>query len=304
MTLVVHIGYHKTGSTAIQSFVANNRTLLSEAGLISPTGLSNWLGHPEIAWANAEANEHWQDRSYSIAEIADHYGPTLESSRSTENTVLLTSEEFCRYDLTDEKMESLAKFLLPYDPIIFGYTRNPLDFLLSRYRHEVQAGGEHRPLSSFLGDPSSLCSASFGTRTSMWEKYFHGRCVWRSYDKVMKQNPNVVAHFLSLLDIDIAHFEFEREDGELKIHPSLIPALRLISASGLPYDERVEAFQLLIETGDRLPRANLRDVFGDLGASPDLLHQIAVIADAKINTTRTFADFGKVRKKKSEAAAE
>ena len=291
MTLIVHIGYHKTGSTAIQSFLSKNRHELERAGLELPPGLSQWLGHPEIPWATSESTDPWQDRTYSLAEISNHYRPILESSRSPGKIVLLTSEEFCRYDIMESKMESLARFLLPYDPIIVGYTRNPLDFLLSRYRHEVQSGAEQRPLIKFLSNPPALHSANFGMRTGMWEKHFQGRCVWRSYDDVMKTSPSIVNHFLSLLGIDINHMKVEDEDGELKIHPALIPAMRLVAGSKLSFEERKECFHLLIATGDELPRAHLRDMLADLGATPDLLEKIEALASEEVNTSRAVAAF-------------
>lgn len=293
MTLVVHIGYHKTGSTAIQSFLSKNREELSKSGLELPPGLSQWLGHPEIAWATSESTDPWQDRAYSLAEISEHYGPILEGSRSPDKIVLLTSEEFCRYDIIESKMEALASFLRPYDPIIVGYTRNPLDFLLSRYRHEVQSGAEQRPLVTFLANAPALHSANFGMRTNMWDKHFRGRCVWRSYDDVMKTSPSIVNHFLSLLGIDIAHMKVEDEDGELKIHPALIPAMRLIAGSTLPFEERHECFHMLIATGDKLPRAHLRDMLTDFGATPELLEKIEALAHVAVNTRRELADFVK-----------
>jgi hypothetical protein len=61
MTLILHIGYHKPGSTALQSWLSNNRAELAQENIIFPTGLSEWLGHPEIAWAYNDANFPWQD---------------------------------------------------------------------------------------------------------------------------------------------------------------------------------------------------------------------------------------------------
>ena len=49
--IVLHIGFHKTGSSAIQANLAEFATLYRKQGLVVPEGLSRWTGHPELAWA-------------------------------------------------------------------------------------------------------------------------------------------------------------------------------------------------------------------------------------------------------------
>ena len=116
MTVILHIGYHKTGSTALQSWLSNNRLALAEENIVFPIGVSPWLGHPEIAWACSGAKYSWQDKSYTLAEIEDLYTPYLEKSIKCNKMVVLSSEEFCRLDFSFEHLEILSRFLKKYNP--------------------------------------------------------------------------------------------------------------------------------------------------------------------------------------------
>lgn len=181
MPLIIHIGYHKTGSTAVQSWLSSHRETLEDIGILYPLGLSTWLGHPEVAWQCADNRYSWQDRYYSEFEIGEHYVPLLERSRDPACKVVLSSEEFCRLDFDVDGLIRLKNFLGDFEPIIVGYFRDPFDFLLSRYRHEVQHGAEVRPIRHFLSDVDNIMSAHFQSRTSNWRQVFDGRCVFRNY---------------------------------------------------------------------------------------------------------------------------
>lgn len=289
MTLVIHVGFHKTGSTAIQSFLSRKRNELAEQGVEVPPGLSSWLGHPEIAWACNGGVEPWQDRRYDLAEIEAHYRPYLESSFASDKIVLLTSEEFSRYEYCIEPMRRLKNFLGAYDPVIIGYTRDPFDFLLSRFRHETQEGRETRTLPQFLTNDLNLASASFWQRTAIWEELFHQRCIWRNYSNIAKNNKYIVSNFMGLLGLDITN-EGVYEDDEIKLHPVFLLALRTIWQAQLTPHEEEFLVSTLFSLGNRMPNLGMRGVIDYLGVTPELEAQIRnLLSCDRINMTRVLS---------------
>ena len=253
MTVLLHIGYHKTGSTAIQEALPNIAPHLAEAGIDIPIGLSGWLGHPDLAWGFEGRDYPWQDRPYTRAEVEAHYRPLFDAARDAGRTILLSSEEFCRLDFSPEPLAALADFLRPYAPRVIGLVRDPLAFLLSRWRHEVQMGGEARPLTHFLGDADNLLSADFERRTQAWRRAFGAAaCAFHDYETVCAPHGgSILPGFLALIGAPpLATIPPTRER---KLHPLLCDAMRAVTLSALPEEEKASLCDQFFDLGDRLP---------------------------------------------------
>ncbi|MBL6079853.1 hypothetical protein JMJ56_17680 [Belnapia sp. T18] len=256
MTVLLHIGYHKTGSTAIQEALPHIAPQLAEAGIDIPAGLSGWLGHPDLAWGFEGRDYPWQDRPYTRAEVEAHYRPLLDAAREAGRTILLSSEEFCRLDFSPEPLAALAAFLRPYAPRVIGLVRDPLSFLLSRWRHEVQMGGEARPLAQFLGDADNLLSADFERRTQLWRQAFGaGACAFHDYEAVcLPHRGSVLPGFLALIGApQLAPLTGIPPSRERKLHPLLCDAMRGVTTSALPDEKKASLCDQLFDLGDRLP---------------------------------------------------
>lgn len=289
MMLVIHIGYHKTGSTAVQTMLDRNRQRLEAAGIIYPPGLSSWPGHPELAWSFERSRLPWQDRDYEAEEVRQHYAAILEEHRGSDRILLLSSEEFCRLEFDLRSMMELRAFLAPWRPVILGYGRDPLRFLLSRYRHEVQSGAERRPLRQFICQLTNLQSAAFGQRMLKWDQLFEGRCIFRSYDAVLAEGRSITEDFLSLLGhggrieaLDIAY-------DERKLNLALLEAHRILNAADLPPGQRYRLGTALLDLGDTLPEMTMAELARSLDLSPDLEGMVASLGMAGADMTRTLA---------------
>jgi hypothetical protein len=117
----VHVGTHKTGSTALQVFLAMNRQLLLDAGVCYPrsgrVGLGENLttpGHHQIAM------DMLADRGSSSLENL-----VLEIRSSDVPTVVLSSEEFAILAAVPDWMARLKDALLGagYAPVAIVYLR-------------------------------------------------------------------------------------------------------------------------------------------------------------------------------------
>ena len=81
-TVVVHIGPHKTGSTAIQAMLEANKKMLSENGV---SFLQNSSTHHA---AMLLANEEFEDAEKELEQIAH------QISQCGQSTVILSQEDF------------------------------------------------------------------------------------------------------------------------------------------------------------------------------------------------------------------
>lgn len=292
MPLIIHIGYHKTGSTALQAWLESCRSELESHGVIYPAGLSNWKGHPELAWWAADNRYGWQDRFYGEAEVNEFYRPLLDESRDPEKTVLLSSEELCRLDFDLDGLIVLREFLAEYRPIIMGYFRDPLDFLLSRFRHEVQHGSELRPLRTYLANFDNLMSANFYSRTMRWQQCFDNRCVFRKYPDFITDG-TIEFNFGNLLGLDhdfikelIRKSPSYRQD-EIQLHPALIDSVRMLVKSDLSKQDKEAMFGKLFEMSQALPRRTTMEYLTEIGLPDDIITMLNSLRTSDIDTKTT-----------------
>ncbi|OQP87250.1 hypothetical protein BTR14_07500 [Rhizobium rhizosphaerae] len=286
--MIIHIGFHKTGSTALQEFLFAEREALATRGIIIPPGLSSWLGHPELSWICQPERLPWQDRDYDPDAVLAHYRPYLELSRSPETTVILTSEEFCRLEFRYRTLSNVRDHLGAYQPIIVAFFRNPMKFLLSRYRHEVQNGYEPRALKDFILDVGNLLSAKFDFRCQAWDDAFDERGLYRNYD-LLDPEVSIVDHFFQLIDVHDIHQE-RQESDESKLDSRLLDMFRGLVLSELPREQKSDLMGKMFVLSDMLEGDNM----GALARS-NIMHAefdslFESLANRDIATERRYGD--------------
>jgi hypothetical protein len=285
--LIIHIGFHKTGSTAIQSFLENNRNALEENGLLIPRRLSSWLGHPEVAWSLDQKNYPWQDQAYDPADIEKHYRSWLEISQEPDTKVILSSEEFCRLEYDLNAMARLREFLGQYNPLIVGYVRKPADFLLSRYRHEVQMGGERRTLVDFVANFDNLQSAAFHMRTRIWEQVFPESCIFRDFGTEFRNAGSILHSFLKLIEYGGPSDKLIPENSEQKLHPVFLDAVRALVRSSLDGMEKGEIFDELFRLSGRISSSLIDKEIDQLSLPSELRTLLSSLSLDGVNLSRT-----------------
>ena len=87
--LFLHIGTHKTGTTALQTFLMVNKQLLREHGVLMPVSgcIGPYSGHHNIAWELN--NDHRFQSDYGTLDDL-----CAEISESDCHTVVISSEDF------------------------------------------------------------------------------------------------------------------------------------------------------------------------------------------------------------------
>jgi hypothetical protein len=143
----LHIGLHRTGTTAIQYFLADNAQRLEDAAITvanagTPPGLR---GNHELAWAclpRSQSESCWRDLD---AELARRHGKRM----------IVSSEEFSRLD--NKGIRFVAEFFRErgVELHVIVYLRNQVDLAESYYRIVVSHYEERRSLRQFMGDCAS-----------------------------------------------------------------------------------------------------------------------------------------------------
>jgi hypothetical protein len=88
--LYLHIGTHKTGTTALQRFMEHFREKIDrELGLYYPKTGCIWSGHHQFAWSVGVKKEGYDSELVLNKLVSD-----LKDELATSNTVLLSSEDF------------------------------------------------------------------------------------------------------------------------------------------------------------------------------------------------------------------
>lgn len=134
MKIFLHIGTHKTGSTAIQHHLSHNRKRLAENGILYPRIGRDRFAHHEVAWAV---------RAKPGAKLPRKVGPevlkelTDRLSSTNCHTAILSSEEF-EFVIAADQVKLLKRTLGSDDVRVLVYVRRQDKLLVSEYNQHLR----------------------------------------------------------------------------------------------------------------------------------------------------------------------
>ncbi len=169
MELTIHIGPHKTGTTAIQTAFANHMGVLRRRGLLYPK--TNWRfpAQHRLAFALKSHRMPGADRPDPEREI-DELLAALGKFRG--KRVFLSSEEF--FACPPEGIERLRQSIdMPVRIVTF--LRRPDNFLISCYNQKIKQPGNgfFTPIARFLRSPGSIApEIDFAGAVAAWADVF------------------------------------------------------------------------------------------------------------------------------------
>lgn len=139
MRVCIHIGAPKTGSSAIQNFLRNNRSKLEKCGYFYPEHRTDKNdvsgGHSELGRAVIDGNLH------AASAIADQW---LEEARARKLTLLVSAEALYG------RVEETRKVFSGQDVQILAYFRNPIESLVSNHNQSIKRHYGRFLLAEFL----------------------------------------------------------------------------------------------------------------------------------------------------------
>lgn len=222
MKLVLHIGFHKTGTSAIQAYCKKNRELLASHGYLYPETGTSEIKHPSTPSSESghrsmshlfasPTNLKSKNTLNAILEEADSYGDI--------GTVIISSETFSapKVKISSAALKTLgSKFS---DIKVFLYLRRQDAWAETFYKEVLCWSGrkEKRNFQTF-NDEFLGSWINYKTRIEQWEsKFGKENIIIKSYDD--REHKNIIIDFFKSIGFDgIESFDFPQSDT---INPSL-----------------------------------------------------------------------------------
>lgn len=192
--VTIHIGLHKTGSTAIQHYLWRHGLDLLQSGVYYPaTGrpASEQLqfGHHDIPWGFTPEGTEPPDRTLERLR--------REIEATTMPEVILSSEEFSRIDPAVIPRLAAA---LPFPTRVLFYYRRQSEIVQGLYATDVLHNGERRDIADYADNFTGPLDFSRLARRWM-NVYGREAVVARAYRPASFPDGNIVPDFLSALNI-------------------------------------------------------------------------------------------------------
>jgi len=256
MTIVLHIGTHKTGTTAIQRFAASKRAKLRSRGLWYPSydeiGLFVHYGHHHVA--HAIANENGNRLSLDETRRFVDY---IQAKKRRGEIVLISAEPFYRHLLpaaggywAERKayIERVRSFFPTDDVRVLTIIRRQDTFARSLYQERIKVTKYRLKFREFLS-----------TERPSFEYYNHLRLFSGAFGKVEVLTYEDLAAS-GLIDAFFAHLGIDVADipGRPSANPSLpidlVEFKRILNSTSLKPERLKEIGTLLLDKADRVSK--------------------------------------------------
>ena len=238
--VILHIGRHKTGTTAIQRFLRKNGPLLADYDLCYPDYGIRGFGHHEIgAPITRAALSRSQDRAAEIIAGLRNGLDTVVQGQSM--PLVISSEAFQNCD------PAVVRALFNgFDVEVVVYLREQVKYLLSAYAQKVQATDYSDTLEEFFLSSSRSTYKDF---LDDWERQFPGRIRVKNYDRQELLSGNVVVDFCHEflgMDSEIVAARCHETDANPSLTSDLLEfKLRINQAEPLPAEHSIMLFKAL-----------------------------------------------------------
>ena len=184
MTVYIHIGMQKTGTTFLQIALHNNREALSQHGVTYPYSSIGLAGkvvraHHFIPHALlGRRSAHLPNADFSLLE--QHVDDLKERMESSGNVGLISSEDFS--SLKREQIRELRRLFPERDTRIIVYLRRQ-DYWADSLYGQMLKGGRQKSMSEFLEKIER--KLNYRALLEPWSEAFgHENIVVRCYEKL------------------------------------------------------------------------------------------------------------------------
>ena len=185
--VILHIGRHKTGTTAIQKYLTENVHFLNSLGLDYPQVGKRGYAHHQISELLA---------GYRWTPFLNHFAPRNELVRNLRSEILKSKHP--RIILSSEAFQncrpSTARSVFrEFDTNVVVYVRRQLEYVVSSYAQRVHATDYSRTLDEYIRRNHRVDYWRF---LCQWERAFPGKVKVRLYDRSNFSGGCIVRDFL------------------------------------------------------------------------------------------------------------
>ena len=168
--LIIHPGFHKTGTTALQQALSEVRDELLESKFFYPHIAGN--AHHRAARSVIEKTWGWKNRGGKSADSIE-WKKLEKKISSSKDTAIISSEFFSEADLI--QLADMAKRLSGFDVQVI-FTWRPLPFMLASSYQQYLKYGLKKSYSEWLESIFDLPGEAKFT-PSFWKRNLHGDVV-------------------------------------------------------------------------------------------------------------------------------
>jgi len=170
--LIIHPGFHKTGTTALQQALSEVRDELLESKFFYPHIAGN--SHHRAARSVIEKTWGWKNRGGKSANAIE-WKKLEKKISSSKDTAIISSEFFSEADLL--QLADMAKRISGFDVQVI-FTWRPLPFMLASSYQQYLKYGLKKSYSEWLESIFDLPGEAKFT-PSFWKRNLHGDVVAR-----------------------------------------------------------------------------------------------------------------------------
>lgn len=199
----IHIGVHKTGTSAIQNFLCGNKHSLAKSGYYyQPTSGDKWPNHHILAASFMRGSE---------PDVGEQLLKQL-TQEAKDLRILISSEMLCEPDMDIQRFLSALR---GHSVRVIAYIRHPCDILISAFNEVVRhfARGWTRPINEqpFAFDPSQY------EYLSQWLNQTDIEISISPYDPGQWTNGSLIEDFMFMINVPLGGYDLNIG----KVNPSL-----------------------------------------------------------------------------------
>jgi hypothetical protein len=247
MRWILHIGAPKTGSTAIQRFLFDNREGLLARGVHYPDVSLRGFGHHDLAFLLRGRYADWATpQNRSLAELRDDLRDAVQSTPTM--TTILSSENFYIYPKPAALHQLLKDVgLLPDDKIVVTcYVRRQDEAHVSWYNQTVKAQGNARSFAATVVHEHALWD--YAQQLQPWQAEFGADAILvRDYSSLSQPGGDVCADILDILGLPSDAFPLPPGRVNERINRDILEFQRLVNRLPLSPRQKRRYHKQLIE---------------------------------------------------------
>ena len=234
--IFIHIGFGKTGTSSIQTYLFLNRRNKNADYLYPEIGLKG-NGHHDLAVLKAERFSGEQKQLYS--ELVTHL-----TNDNTGAKIILSSEYFCF--TKPGYIYDVYQYLQSFDVRIIFYVRNQVDLIQSAYLQSQKVGWDYQGSIENYFEKTKK-GFDFMDRVRPWAEYFGIKnIIARLYDKRVI-GIDICKDFLKLTGTKLVH----SSPLDVRTNESLLPEfseiISLIDKGEVSSEEREKHINYFLE---------------------------------------------------------
>jgi hypothetical protein len=240
--LILHVGFHKSGTSALQESLHIQRQELLENGISYPAiGYTGRKAHHRIAWALTQKPWGWKTRGGEATPYR-HFSRIIgRINRSKVQKIVLSTEFFS--ELTAEQIQKIKLAVKNRDVKIFFTIRPLAKILASSYQQYLKYGIKadyEKWLHAVLDEPGVA-----KLTPTFWKRHQHAEVIQRWSDVFGPESVTLI-----VADETRPDFLYEAVNGYLELPGGLLKA----QPTGTNRSLSMEEVSLLLEINNRFPK--------------------------------------------------